>query len=59
MEVNGQPLYSMKWSKHQEGVLMHGCKASGILNLSYNKGNGLALTLVTYIPKKSVSGTIG
>jgi len=47
----------MKWSKHQEGVLVHGCRATGILNLSYNKGDWLALTLVTFIPKNTVPGT--
>lgn len=41
MEVSGQPLYSTKWSKHQ-GVMVHGCKAISILNLSYNKGDWLA-----------------
>jgi len=58
MEVSGQPLYSMKWSKHPEGVLVHGCKATGILNLSYKKGDCLALTLVTFIPKNTVPDTM-
>jgi len=47
----------MKWSKHQEGALVHGCKATGILNLRY-KGDWLALTLVTFIPKNTVPGTM-